>query len=217
MEDKSLLERIKLRLTGIIGYLLPLVASFPPLAAWGGLMTVPFIAYLLMMFGNISTTPPTLPDYSRMENIVILSVSILGLVLLVYSVIHLRREKTIGLVSSGPYRLVRHPQYFSLIVFTTMMTFQSVWILRNTFGVGWLTANETLILWYTMLIVYVVIAWIEESHLSKTFGDDWTEYRKRVGFLIPFVRFRSIFVEGLLSIAIPIAILHLLLELPILL
>ena len=217
MEDKSLLERIKSRLTGIIGYLLPLVASFPPLAAWGGLMTVPFIAYLLMMFGNISTAPPTLPDYSRMENIVILSVSILGLVLLVYSVIHLRREKTIGLVSSGPYRLVRHPQYFSLIVFTTMMTFQSVWILRNTFGVGWLTANETLILWYTMLIAYVVIAWIEESHLSKTFGDDCAGYRRRVGFLIPFVRFRSILVEGLLSIAIPIAILHLLLELPILL
>jgi protein-S-isoprenylcysteine O-methyltransferase Ste14 len=204
-------------LTGLAGYLLPLVASLPPLGAWSGLMTVPFIVYLMMMFGNISVAPPPLPDYTRLENLVILSTAGFGLVLLLYSVIHLWREKSDGLVTSGPYRLVRHPQYFALIIFTTMMTFQSVWILRNTFGVGWLTADQTLILWYLMLVAYAAIAWIEESHLLKTFGNEWSKYRSKKGFLIPLVRFRSFIVEAVLSIAIPIAIMHILLQLPIIL
>lgn len=217
MEDNSLLEKIKLKLTGIIGYLLPLLASLPPLAAWGGLMTVPFIVYLLMMFGNISTAPPPLPDYTRLENIIILATAGLGLVLLLYSVVHLWREKSKGLVLTGPYRLVRHPQYFSLIVFTTMMTYQSVWILRNTFGIGWLSADQTLYIWYAMLCAYVAIAWVEESHLSKTFGEEWNEYKGKVGFLIPFIRFKSIALEGLTSILIPIIIMHIWLGLPVIL
>ena len=72
-----------------------------------------------------------------------------------------------------------------------------------------LTADETLIVWYVMLIAYVVIAWIEETHLAKTFGDQWKDYRSGVGFLIPFVCFKSALLEGLVSIALPIVILHL--------
>jgi len=180
-------------------------------------MTVPFIVYLFMMFGNISVATPPMADYTRLENVIILSVAGFGLVLLLYSVVHLWREKSDGLVTSGPYRLVRHPQYFALILFTLMMTYQSVWILRNTFGIGWLTADQTLILWYMMLVAYAAIAWIEESHLLKTFGNEWSEYRSRTGFLIPFVRFRLFVVEGVLSIAIPIVIMHLLLLLPVIL
>jgi protein-S-isoprenylcysteine O-methyltransferase Ste14 len=217
LEQKILRERIVTRLTGFVGYLLPLAASLPPLGAWSGLMTVPFIVYLMMMFGNISVAPPPMPDYTRLENLVILSFAGFGLILLLYSVVHLWREKKEGLVTSGPYRLVRHPQYFALILFTLMMTYQSVWILRNTFGIGWLTADQTLILWYLMLVAYTAIAWIEESHLLKTFGNEWSEYRRKKGFLIPLVRFRSFVVEVVLSIAIPIIILHILLQLPIIL
>ncbi len=217
LENRSLKDRVKLRLTGIIGYLLPLIASLPPLAAWGGLMTVPFIVYLVMMFSNISTAAPPLPDYTRLENIIILGVAGFGLVLLIYSVAHLWRAKSHGLVTTGPYRLVRHPQYFALIIFTLMMTYQSVWILRNTFGIGWLTADQTLILWYLMLAGYVVIAWVEEMHLKKTFRDEWNVYSDEVGFLLPFIRFKSELIEGFVSILIPIVILNALLLLPVIL
>ncbi|MGY5863501.1 MAG: hypothetical protein RTV41_02795 [Candidatus Thorarchaeota archaeon] len=217
MEKKPLRDRLIQRLTGLVGYLLPLFASLPPLAAWSGLMTIPFIVYLMLMFGNISVAPPPLPDYARLENIAILSVAGIGLLLLLYSVVHLWRTKSGGLVSSGPYRFVRHPQYFALIVFTTMMTYPSVWILRNTLGIGWLTADQTLILWYVTLFAYVVIAWIEEAHLLKTFGDEWIEYRGRAGFLIPLVRFKSNLIEGILAIAIPIVIMQILLQLPVIL
>ena len=179
-------------------------------------MTVPFIIYLLMMFGNISTYPP-LPDFTRPGTIFIFTIAGVGLILLLYSVVYLWRTKSAGLVTKGPYRLCRHPQYFSLIIFTLIMTYQSVWILQNTFGMGWLTAQQTKILWLVMLLVYVVIAGIEEMHLEKQFGEEWKEYRYSVGFIIPFIPLRSTFVESLLVILIPYAILELLLYLPIIL
>jgi protein-S-isoprenylcysteine O-methyltransferase Ste14 len=216
-QKKSRLESLKLKITAAIGYLLPFVASLPPLAAWGGLMTVPFIIYLMMMFTNISTAPPPLPDLTRPGTLFIVTVAGLGLILLLYSVIYLWREKSKGLVVTGPYRICRHPQYFSLIIFTTIMTYQSVWILQNTFGIGWLTANETRLLWILMLVAYVVIAWIEEKHLEKQFGEEWSEYRKRVGFLLPFIPLKSYILEALVGIILPLAILEGLLYLPIIL
>lgn len=57
----------------------------------------------------------------------------------------------------------------------------------------------------------------QESYLVRTHGEKWREYQRIVGFLIPFVRFKSIALEGVFSIIIPIIILHLLLRLPIIL
>jgi protein-S-isoprenylcysteine O-methyltransferase Ste14 len=206
-----------MKITSTIGYLLPLMASLPPLGAWSGLMTVPFIIYLMMMFGNASTAPLPLPDLTRVGTLLVVITACLGLLLLLYSVVHLWREKSKGLVTSGPYRLCRHPQYFSLIIFTLIMTYQSVWILQHTFGMGWLTANETKILWILMLSLYVVIAWAEEMHLEKQFGDQWTEYRRRKGFLFPFIQLKSYILEALVAIIVPVAILEGLLYLPIIL
>jgi hypothetical protein len=97
------------------------------------------------------------------------------------------------------------------------MTYQSVWILQNTFGMGWLTVNQTRILWILMLGAYVVIAWAEEMNLEKQFGDQWTQYRRRKGFLFPFIPLKSYILEALVAIIIPVAILEGLLYLPIIL
>jgi protein-S-isoprenylcysteine O-methyltransferase Ste14 len=216
-DNSTRFESLKIKVASTIGYLLPFMASLPPLAAWSGLMTVPFIIYLLMMFGNASTAPPPLPDLTRVGTLFVVATAWLGFLLLLYSIVHLWREKSKGLVANGPYRLCRHPQYFSLIIFTLIMTYQSVWILQNTWGMGWLTANETRILWVLMLGAYVVIAWAEEMHLEKQFGEQWKEYRDKVGFLLPFIPLKSYIHEALVAIIIPVAILEGLLYLPIIL
>jgi protein-S-isoprenylcysteine O-methyltransferase Ste14 len=206
-----------MKITSTIGYLLPFMASLPPLGAWSGLMTVPFIIYLMMMFGNASTAPLPFPDLTRVGTLLVVTTASLGLLLLIYSIVHLWKQKSKGLVTNGPYRLCRHPQYFSLIIFTLIMTYQSVWILQNTFGMGWLTANETQLLWILMLCAYVVIAWAEEKHLETQFGEQWSEYRRRKGFLFPFIPLKSYILEALVAIIIPVAILEGLLYLPIIL
>ncbi len=208
VELDSILDRIKLKNTTRIGYVLPLIISIPPKTAWGGLMTVPFFVYLVMMMFNLTENPP-LPNYFAWTTIV----QIAAILFLIWSVVYLRKEKTEGLVTSGPYRFVRHPQYLSVIILSTFMTTHSVWLLQYTNGRGWLNIDGTRILWLLMLTAYAVIAVIEEMHLQKNFDSQWGEYRNRVGFLIPFFKYKSYSVEMLSGIIIPYAILEILLSL----
>ena len=207
-ESKNPAEQLKIRIISTISLLLPFLASIPPVTAWGALMTVPFLFYLILIISN----PTTIVLYpSDIFNII---VSLMALLLLVYTVGYLWKKKSMGLVTTGPYRAVRHPQYFSIIIFTTIVTYQSVWILQHTFGIGWLSIEETMALWVAMMIAYAVIASIEELHLQEVYGSEWIDYRNRVGFLLPFVRFRSRIVEAIVCILLPILVLYALLFLP---
>jgi len=205
--DSTHFDRLKMKITSAIGYLLPLMASIPPLATWGGLMTVPFIIYLLLMIGNATASPLPPPDMTHIGTFLLVTISGMSLLLLIYSVTHLWRMKSEGLVTSGPYRMCRHPQYFSLMILTLLMTYQSIWILRHTFGIGWLTESQTILLWILMLGAYVLIAWTEEMHLEKQYGAEWKAYRRRVGFLIPFIPLKYYLLEALVAIILPVIIL----------
>ncbi len=195
VESDSIVDRIKLRITTAIGYLLPLIVSIPPMGVWVGLMTVPFIVYLILMMSNLIENPP-FPNLSNPYTLTTTIIQIIAILFFIWSVVYLRKEKTEGLVTSGPYRFVRHPQYLSLIMLTALMTYQSVWILLHTDGFGWLSPDETKNLWILMLVAYAIIAVIEEMHLQKKFDSQWSEYRNRVGFFIPFVKYKSYVVKG---------------------
>jgi protein-S-isoprenylcysteine O-methyltransferase Ste14 len=78
-----------------------------------------------------------------------------------------------GLVTSGPYRLVRHPIYIGLVLLTTgeALAFGS---------------------WPALMIVLCGIiptfAWrahAEEALLSQTFGESYALYRKQTKMIIP--------------------------------
>ncbi|MBM3301555.1 MAG: isoprenylcysteine carboxylmethyltransferase family protein [Deltaproteobacteria bacterium] len=111
-----------------------------------------------------------------------LPLTAVGLIGRVYPMIYLRRQGTttamdeVGkLVDTGPYGWVRHPQY--------------------TFGIvslgGWFLvwgAVYSLCLMPLIGGIIYVQAVIEERYiLEKKFGREYTEYRKRVGMLIPRV------------------------------
>jgi protein-S-isoprenylcysteine O-methyltransferase Ste14 len=77
------------------------------------------------------------------------------------------------LVTSGPYRFVRHPSYSGLLLFFT--------------GLGLAFGD-----WLSMLIMAFVPALgvlyrirVEEEVLIGTFGEEYEEYRGRVGSLLP--------------------------------
>jgi protein-S-isoprenylcysteine O-methyltransferase Ste14 len=78
------------------------------------------------------------------------------------------------LITSGPYRLVRHPVYTGLLLAFV--------------GTG--VAQEE---WRSVLAVAIVAAalWrklrLEEKWLGEQFGETYTRYRQRVKALIPFV------------------------------
>ena len=179
--EMSRRERIRSALSSAVGYIIPLFMSTPGLYA--GIMTLPFLSYLVLMFTSQEGLSYLFLGGGLFENILL----ILSLLLLIYSVGFLWRTKSEGLVTEGPYRLVRHPQYLGIILFTGVLTSRSIWVLLNTFGLGYLRPWETLVVWYVMVLAYVGLALFEERHLRGAYEQEWPDYRGRVGFLVPLI------------------------------
>ncbi|TET11237.1 MAG: hypothetical protein E3J86_03415, partial [Candidatus Thorarchaeota archaeon] len=164
--------------------------------------------YLILMIVSGSTDPLPLPNLNNPSILVITAGVILTIVFLVWSIVHLHRTKSSGLVTSGPYRFVRHPQYLGFMIITGEMTLQSVWVLQHTNGIG---LFEIQLIWLVMLSCYALFAKIEEKYLFTQFPEQLPNYKKEVGCFFPEVKFDSDVVEVLSGIIIPFLILQLLL------
>lgn len=86
-----------------------------------------------------------------------------------------KADQSIGLVTTGPYRFVRHPIYLGLALF----------------AVGEALAFGS---WPALMIVLSGIvptfAWrarVEEKLLSRRFGERYTVYRQRTRMIIPYL------------------------------
>jgi len=156
---------------------IPLVQQIPPLGVYVGLMTLPVVLYLLALFSQL---PLSFIDAFRafiagtvasLGTLLTNAAIVAGLVLVLYCLIYLQWHRKQGLVTTGPYRFIRHPQYTGFLLFTLGLTAWSYWLLSVTWGIGWLTPEGTIALWYAELCAYIVLALIEDSYLSKQFGD----------------------------------------------
>ncbi|MEM2342162.1 MAG: methyltransferase [Candidatus Bathyarchaeia archaeon] len=83
-----------------------------------------------------------------------------------------------GLITSGIYRFVRHPQYLGIILFTLGITIRSL-------------RPISLIAWVTLLIGYLILASLEERSLLEIYGQKYSEYSKRTAFIIPYLKFNT--------------------------
>lgn len=87
-----------------------------------------------------------------------------------------KADRTEPLVIVGPYKHVRHPLYFSVIVLL----------------LGWyLLLDLTFLLFSTMLLLLYfnyVVAPFEEAELKAIFGEQYEKYTEEVPRLIPFTK-----------------------------
>jgi protein-S-isoprenylcysteine O-methyltransferase Ste14 len=192
----SMLQKIRETLLRISGYLVPLIQQIPTLGIYTGLMTLPLLSVLTILFTqfpvNIIGMIAEFITMSFMSVSVLVAnlITIAGLLLTIYSVIYFMCHKKDGLVTTGPYRFIRHPQYTGFLMITLGLTVFSYWWLSNTFGIGWLSKEATVAVWFVQLGVYVALALIEESHLLKTFGEHYNTYKKTASFFVPLGRFK---------------------------
>jgi len=202
----NLLTRVVSGVLRFVGYLIPLVQSLPSIGVYAGLMTLPFASYLVLVFSNLPESLISISEfffwpqpYLVLERAFI----IIGFLILVFSVVYLRVKRKEGLITSGPYRLVRHPQYLGIILLTLGLTSLSVWILNNSYGVGFLSTSQTVGVWFIELLAYVFLAHVEELFLSRKYGETFEEYRRKVAFLIPFLKTKRKYLDVFVSILIP--------------
>ena len=85
--------------------------------------------------------------------------------------LHLREGHT--LVTDGPYRWVRHPMYTSLFIFTIALLLASA---------NWLIGLPLVL---SLIVIVVNRIDREEALMMEQFGDEYREYMKRTGRLLP--------------------------------
>jgi protein-S-isoprenylcysteine O-methyltransferase Ste14 len=205
-EHNSIRDKFISHTTTIAAAILPFVQSIPPLAIWGALMTVPLITYFALLLTSPDTFLEALVQIFFGGFFIEMVVSVIGLAILVYSFVFIRLNRKNSLIITGPYSVVRHPQYLGIILFITTLTSRSYWIITNTFGIGWLNPVGTITLWFGTLIAYVVLAQIEELYLVKKFDEQYSDYKRSVGFLIPYIKSDNRWIEISVSILILIII-----------
>ena len=178
---------IKSMLLRTSGYLIPLVQQIPSLGIYTCLMTLPVISYFVFLFSNFPTSIfQAAKEFITMSRVSFGALfSMLGFLIASCSVVYLRIHRKGGLVKTGPYNYVRHPQYTGILLMTIGLTGWSYWYLTNTFGIGWLTPQWTIGLWYVELCAYIVLALVEESYLSKEFRNGYASYKHDVPFSYP--------------------------------
>ncbi|MHA2289456.1 MAG: methyltransferase family protein [Promethearchaeota archaeon] len=186
-ENKNKLISIS---TSITSYLIPIFQYVPATGIWFGIMSVPFISYLLFFFQDPNILFYDLNFLIRAQGFYFI---IFGLILYIYSLIYQLSHRG-QLITKGPYKIMRHPQYLAFIIMTlgmTVVVFQT----SPVFEISIPYENRFSILffiWIVEVLAYILIARIEEIALKAKYGDKFLEYRNKVAFIIPFLKFRKI-------------------------
>jgi len=148
--------------------------KFPPI-----LSMLSLVALILAVF-QIGTL-----EYLNEYNVI----RYIGLVVyLVFSWIQVWSFKTLGdsysqdimikknheLVTKGPFKVVRHPQYLCQILLDLGATAATLGYI-----VGFLALIE--------IPIYIMRASLEDKLLAKYFVEKFSDYKKKTGFIIPFI------------------------------
>lgn len=107
---------------------------------------------------------------------------LLGMSLFAWGVVHLKgaflgNVEPISdvLVTTGPYRFVRHPVYLGMVIPTLGLALG----LRSLWGV------------IGVFLVFVPVsayrAKLEEKAMARRFGQEWTDYATRTHFMFPLI------------------------------
>jgi len=112
-----------------------------------------------------------------------LFVLICGSLLFIYVLFYLRsgffgetEPRLDSLITEGPYRFCRHPQYLSFI----MMIFGFDLMFRSIIAIAFTLALS--------IPSVVYRGKVEDRLLRKRFGEEWESYAEKVGFLFPKFR-----------------------------
>ncbi|MHA1720572.1 MAG: methyltransferase family protein [Promethearchaeota archaeon] len=178
------MKKLKNFLLNFSGYFAIIFQYVPTAAYYFGIMSIPFISYLFLFFSH-----PQIRDlkYFVYEYVV----TLLGLVFIIYCLIYLHKNKRTGLIMTGPYKYMRHPQYSVIIIVITVLTLTS-YLYTDPIPFIDNVSNPKLLVWIVWgieIIIYLFLSFIEELALQKEFPAQFQHYKTQTWRFIPKITF----------------------------
>ncbi len=190
-KEKKKIEKLKSAVKNfsitISGMLIPVFQYIPCASIWFGIMSIPLITYFTIFLSNPGIVMHDFEfflSYGFPWSIV----TILGGLFFIYSIIYQLFYRK-DLIRKGPYKYVRHPQYLGIIFMTLGLTMISL----NTSPIFPFTdeffydRSLLVFIWFVEVIVYFILAKIEDFSLRNKYGKDYIEYENAVGFMLPIL------------------------------
>jgi protein-S-isoprenylcysteine O-methyltransferase Ste14 len=180
------------------------VFQYIPVAGpWYGLMIFPLITY-------ISGLVWAYPDFLGAQiNLLLFSerlmfgriVAVTGFIIFLVAFVQFLRKKG-EVITTGIYSIVRHPQYFGIVVMTLGISIMSIQF-------TWNVDPRVLYVWLIQVLGYALLAAYEERYLLSEHKTEYQQYKDKVPSIFPIPRLRKI-PEPLVSMLISIIIAFLL-------
>jgi protein-S-isoprenylcysteine O-methyltransferase Ste14 len=106
-------------------------------------------------------------------------IALIGFMVLLLAAVQFlwNRASGVGLVRTGAYCVVRHPEFTGIIIVTAGLT-----VMVLTLGGNQLQIME---LWMMQVLGYIGIARYEETHLLNRFGEGFSRYKRDVPLMFP--------------------------------
>ena len=170
----------------ISSIVIPILQYVPTASIWRGIMSIPLITYLFFFFQDPTIFQSDLSFFNSYFGAIIAFIG-LGLFLycLIYQLLHRKQ-----LIQTGPYRIIRHPQYLSLMILISGLTAISFQTTPITISDPYERSSYLIvfIIWIMEVLAYITLAKIEDISLKAKFGQIYMEYVNKVPFLYPFLR-----------------------------
>ena len=176
------MKNIKIKIRDLVQKLVviitPFITFFPISNMWHGLMSMPFIAYIIYLNSNGTIELFIENLFSNLFIIIILCVIF---ALIIYCLYFLYKNKKKGLVTNVPYTWVRNPQYSLVILFISILNYHC--LVRTSiivFNVDNYRTSYVLffIIWIGEILIYIGLALIEEYSLRKIYKEEYEKYEK---------------------------------------
>ena len=183
VDKDKIKDKISKHWTSLLGPLPILFIQVIPSVIYRGIMLLPVLSYFTRPFDEhfyedlrwLFLHPSHIPGW------VIASFGFLFFLIALTSMLIKRG----GLLTSGLYGKVRHPQYLGFIVMTWgISAVSAIWV----FKYSWLSLSH----WVAISLAYVVLGFLEEKYLLKKYPQEYKEYKEKVPFLFPVPHPRKI-------------------------
>jgi protein-S-isoprenylcysteine O-methyltransferase Ste14 len=170
----------------IVNGILFFFQNIPNSTLYFGIMSMPLVVFIFLIFQK-----PEFIQFPYIFRDFLNPLFIVGLSFSIYSLTYSLRRKG-KLITTGPYKYIRHPQYLGIIIATFGLTLGSLYApsIRYLFLPNYSPHQYILSLWIFMTIIYIFLARIEEKLLTKSHGKDFLNYKLLVPFLFPFLKLK---------------------------